>query len=165
MRIVLTTNIDELRQRLADSKELLPSALAGAANTIGTQLTENLHDAAPQGKGESSPPGDEPGPLANSFIVQDEGAPSEFSAAISVQTTQPTKLEYVTKGTGVYGPNGQRIYPKVKKALYWPEATHPVKSVAGQKPNDFVTPVVEGFSDERTLLETSLEEIKTILGG
>jgi hypothetical protein len=46
--------------------------------------------------------------------------------------------KYVHEGTGLYGPNGARIVPKTKKALYWPGADHPVKSVAGQQKQPFM---------------------------
>ena len=44
---------------------------------------------------------------------------------------------YVEFGTGIYGPQGEPITPKVKQALYWPGADHPVRSVKGQHPNPF----------------------------
>jgi hypothetical protein len=46
---------------------------------------------------------------------------------------------YVHRGTGLFGPYHQLIRPKTKKALSWPGALHPVKSVKGQKPNPFMT--------------------------
>lgn len=49
---------------------------------------------------------------------------------------------YVHNGTGVYGPKGEAIVitAKNKKALFWPGAAHPVKSVTikGIKPNPFM---------------------------
>lgn len=44
---------------------------------------------------------------------------------------------YLRYGTGIYGPKGRPIRPTTKKALYFPGAKHPVKSVKGIKPNDF----------------------------
>jgi HK97 gp10 family phage protein len=46
---------------------------------------------------------------------------------------------YVHEGTGLFGPFGKKIFPTIKKALFWPGAAHPVKSVKGQKPNPFFT--------------------------
>jgi len=47
--------------------------------------------------------------------------------------------EFVHRGTGLFGPFAQRIFPKTKKALFWPGASHPVKSIKGQKANPFFT--------------------------
>lgn len=47
--------------------------------------------------------------------------------------------EFVHRGTGLFGPFKQRIFPRVKTALFWPGAAHPVKSIKGQKPNPFFT--------------------------
>lgn len=45
---------------------------------------------------------------------------------------------FVHGGTGIYGPRGERIRPKDKKALYWRGALHPVASVKGIPPNPFM---------------------------
>lgn len=47
--------------------------------------------------------------------------------------------EYVQRGTGIFGPFGKRIFPTTKRALFWPGAEHPYRSVKGQEPNPFVT--------------------------
>jgi len=47
--------------------------------------------------------------------------------------------KWVHEGTGLFGPHKQYIYPTKKQALFWPGAAHPVKRVAGQKPNPFLT--------------------------
>lgn len=46
--------------------------------------------------------------------------------------------EYVHRGTGLLGPHKTKIVPQNKKALYWPGAKHPVKSIKGMKPNPFL---------------------------
>jgi hypothetical protein len=81
--------------------------------------------------------------------VQDE-APyrtGDLRASHTVQSLGPGNVEmgtnwdyavFVHEGTGLYGPRKQRIRPKNKKALYWPGAAHPVKSVAGQRPNPYM---------------------------
>lgn len=50
---------------------------------------------------------------------------------------------YVIQGTGLYGPRHAMIVPTTKQALYWDGAAHPVKSVKGQKPNDYREPAAE----------------------
>ena len=55
-----------------------------------------------------------------------------------IRATAPY-AKYVHEGTGLFGPFHQLIRPKTKKALFWPGALHPVKSVKGQKPNPFFT--------------------------
>lgn len=46
---------------------------------------------------------------------------------------------YVIEGTGIYGPKGQPIYPRSKKALAFSVggASVVVRSVKGQRPNPF----------------------------
>ncbi|MDA8155573.1 MAG: hypothetical protein M0Z52_03835 [Actinomycetota bacterium] len=46
--------------------------------------------------------------------------------------------KYVYEGTGIYGPHGTPIVPVTAKALFWPGAPHPFRSVKGQKPNRFI---------------------------
>lgn len=53
-----------------------------------------------------------------------------------VRVTAPY-AEFVHRGTGIFGPYKQRIFPIIKKALFWPGASHPVKSIKGMKPNPF----------------------------
>ena len=45
---------------------------------------------------------------------------------------------YVHEGTGLYGPHKTKIVPKNKQALYWPGASHPVRSVRGMKGRPWV---------------------------
>lgn len=56
---------------------------------------------------------------------------------------------YVHEGTGIYGPFGTPIVPKTKKALYWPGARHPVRSVKGMRPRPFLK---EAFDEKGPLL-------------
>lgn len=79
-----------------------------------------------------------------------EAAPyrtGDLRASLTVQEVDAetvvmgTKLEYaifVHQGTGLYGPFKRRITPIRKKALFWPGAAHPVKSVKGQPPQPFL---------------------------
>jgi HK97 gp10 family phage protein len=53
-----------------------------------------------------------------------------------IRATAPY-AEFVHRGTGLFGPFKQRIFPTTKKALFWPGASHPVKSIKGMKPNPF----------------------------
>lgn len=46
--------------------------------------------------------------------------------------------QYVHEGTGLYGPHKIKIVPKNKKALSWPGAAHPVRSVRGMHGNPFL---------------------------
>ena len=63
--------------------------------------------------------------------------------------------QYVHEGTGIFGPKGQRIKPTSKRALFWPGASHPMRSIAGMRPNPFMDrgasratdPVVRAFEE------------------
>lgn len=45
---------------------------------------------------------------------------------------------YLHEGTGLYGPKKRRIVPTTKKALMWKGAAHPVRSVKGMRPDNYV---------------------------
>lgn len=160
-----TTGLEDLLARLDMARTMVAPLLAEAAQEAADIVAQNLKEAAPKGStGSGSSPGDDAsGPLAESFFtiaeIQAEGA------AASVQTNQGIKLGYVVNGTGIYGPQGQRIVPLVARALYWEGAEHPYRSVAGQKPNDFVTPALQEAPDAQEVLQTVIDELATILEG
>ena len=59
--------------------------------------------------------------------------------ARGVITSQAPYSVYVHEGTGLFGPLHKRIVPTTKKALFWPGASHPVRSTKGMKANPFFT--------------------------
>src|SRR5487761_2267626 len=118
------SGLDTVRARLNTLPARLRAALVEACQTAGDETVMQLAAAAPVGKGVTA------GQLAESVITT------------TVRTSQPQILTYVRKGTGIYGPSGQRIRPRNARALSWEGAQHPVRSVSGQKPNDFVTPAL-----------------------
>jgi hypothetical protein len=162
-----TSGIAALRAKIAEARAALPGLLQQAVQQAGQDVADELSNNAPKGasEGGTPPQGDAAGALAESFYVQPETPPSATGAAISVRTTQPQKLAWVMFGTGIYGPRGQRIVPTTKKALFWPGAQHPVRSVRGMKPNDFVTPVIEQAATESDVLNSVVDQLVTILEG
>jgi hypothetical protein len=54
-------------------------------------------------------------------------------------TSQAPYSLWVHEGTGLFGPFKRRIVPTTKKALFWPGASHPVRSTAGMRGNPFFT--------------------------
>jgi len=54
---------------------------------------------------------------------------------------------YLEMGTGIYGPEGRPIKPVNKKALYWPGAPHPVKSVKGMQAKPIIGPTINAHID------------------
>lgn len=165
MRLIFdTSGLDAKRAQLAEARAVLSGMLQQAVHEAGDWVKQNLSDNAPVGAQEGQPPqGDGPGRLSESFYVQDEGSAFNPGAAITVRTTQPQKLEYVSQGTGIYGPRGQRIYPTTKRALYWPGADHPVRSVAGQQPNDFVEAALSDRPQAEDVLDSVVEQLAEIL--
>lgn len=158
MRITIRSNIPALRQKLQIIRNGLEPTMHTAMEQGATDAALLFSNAAPKGKEAGSTiPGDTPGPLSSSFAVR------MAFPRVSVVCTQPTKLLYVTQGTGIYGPRGQRIVPLTKKALYWPGADHPVKSVAGQKPNDFVTPLIA--QGEQTIADAVRKAVIDLIKG
>ncbi len=46
-------------------------------------------------------------------------------------------------GTGIFGPTGKRIEPTNAKALFWPGAAHPVRSVKGRPATPYFRPALD----------------------
>ena len=137
---VRVVGLDALMQRLAEARPAIASAIQQSLDEHGQATVEALSNAAPKGANSSAaaPAGDRAGALSESFFVR-----HETPQMISVMTGQPTKMTYVTEGTGIYGAHGARITPRVKRALAWEGAAHPVRSVRGMPPNPFQIPVLE----------------------
>lgn len=144
LRIVVGDWTRVTAARCAAARALLARQLPLVLEQAAAGCAAALSAAAPVGKAENAsppPPGDADGPLSASFVPTVEMFDAAAGRAV-VYTTQPTKLSFVTEGTGIYGPAGAPIRPTTKKALFWPDAPHPMRQVAGQRPNDFVSPVV-----------------------
>ncbi|MHB8772969.1 MAG: hypothetical protein ACYC7J_18395 [Syntrophales bacterium] len=60
---------------------------------------------------------------------------------------------FVHEGTGLYGPHKAPIVPKQKKALYWPGARHPVRSVRGMVGRPFLTDAAEATDADAVFSE------------
>lgn len=154
-----TSGIMAWRQRLAQTRAQVGPLLVRATREAGEWVTQNLSDAAPKSKAQNATPpdGDAPGRLAESFYVREEGA-TERSAAVSVKTTQPTKLKFVVEGRG-------EVRPVNKKALYWQGLPHPVKRAGPMAANDFVSPVLAEAPTAEEALGVVVEQLAEILEG
>lgn len=140
LNIVPTDLLAHQLQRLATVRSELPAIMEDEVVAAGSELAAELGSAAPRsGSTGSAIEGDTSGPLAESFTSDVEG--SDGVVALRVKTTQPTKLKFVRFGTGIHGPRGERIYPKVKRALHWDDRF--ARSVAGQEANDFASPLTD----------------------
>jgi hypothetical protein len=102
------------------------------------------------------------GKLARSTVAQVVNGLEEPRIEIRQGAQTPEGLFYgifVREGTGIYGPTGQRIYPKTKKALSWGKdlgggkKEFVFKSIAGQKPNPYHITII------RALMPTIQEEV------
>jgi hypothetical protein len=143
------TGITALRARIATATAMLPFIVRTHALAGVEQLKEEIAMAAPVGRGpggdagdSAPPPGDAEGKLFESFRAEIFGAEG-ITTTTRLTTVQPLKLLWVRFGTGIYGPSGMRIYPRFAQALYWPGAPHPYSSIAGMRPYDFVTPILD----------------------
>lgn len=141
-----------LRHALRDAMIAVDVELTGALAEATQHISDQLRDATPVSGGyggAENPAGDSDGPLAYSYVpTVAHYTPGRANGRVT--TTQPTKTKYVRYGTGVYGPRGQRIYPRRARALRWLDRSgvHFAASIAGQRPNDFITPIVERGLDE-----------------
>lgn len=141
--------------RLNAFKAVFPGMAAKRAAQIADRVAHELGDAAPHGVRAPH--------LSDSFEGRSSGSGRDLRA--TVVCTMGTRLKYVVEGTGIYGEHAHRIVPVRAKALYWPLAAHPYASVAGQKPNDFVTPVL---NQQRSPVEIELlreDAAKLLVGG
>jgi HK97 gp10 family phage protein len=68
---------------------------------------------------------------------------------------------YVHQGTGLYGPHKTKIVPRGKRALYWPGAAHPVRSIRGMKGRPFLQKAAEESNMEALFTEGANNFLKT----
>jgi len=155
---IRTQGIETQKLRLQALRAELTAAFTTAIMDGGETIRAALADAAPRGSGDGgAPAGDALGPLVASFKTEWEI--SSTHARSIVYTTQPRKLRYVRQGTGIYGPAGAPIRPRTKRALMWPDAPHPVRSVRGMPPNDFVTPTLAAAREQVIAnIQTAIQE-------
>jgi hypothetical protein len=154
--------VQDLLNKITDAKAEFPYILEDAVKVAGEEVRSGLSDAAPtSNKGGPPPAGDGSGTLADSFYSQ--SSTSNAHVSLTVGTHQPTKVKFLRYGTGIYGPTGQRIRPKTKKALFWDGADHPYRSVAGIRPNDFITPVIDKAPSGDGVLSDVIDNLTDML--
>lgn len=111
---------------------LAPRLLKRFASALTEGLSTALSDA--QSKAEDTAPV-RTGNLRDSINTYFEGLRGEFVSDAHYSS-------YLHDGTGLYGPYKQAfyIYPRYKKALWWPGLPHPVPFVhiKGIEPMDFL---------------------------
>ncbi len=159
MITVTTPGLNALKANIARIQKQLKPTITQGLQDGAIKAEYRLSMAAPNGKAidDHTIPGDAPGKLLQSF---DDKAVND---GIVIITHQSHKLQFVRYGTGVWGPLGRRIYPITAQALFWQGAAHPYRSVAGMRPNDFVSPALPGAKqDIRDSVVTALQQL---LGG
>lgn len=152
-----------LQARVATIQKAIQPTLQKAVNTGGIKASQDFGKAAPVGKSEGNAiPGDAPGKLSQSF----QAKPISVSngAGVTILTIQPVKLKFVRYGTGIYNnETGHRIYPLHAKALYWQGAAHPYRSIAGMRPNDFISPAISVAKQD--IRDSITQAMRLLLGG
>jgi hypothetical protein len=141
----MTPSFSELAARYARAAEVLKQLVGQALLAAGDEARDALHGASPVGTGRTG------GHLANSFFSRQIDP-----MVVIVGTSQPLKLHWVTQGTIDVEP----ILPVVKKALWWPEADHPVAWVHGQRADDFVTPIQD---EAQAMLDRQVPQLLSYL--
>lgn len=155
------SGIDALLDRVRKAQAELPRVTKNAAQRAGDTVKDQISSASPHGRGGPPPPTDAPGPLSGSFSAKAEQ--QGVGAHMELKTSQGVKLGYVTQGTGIYAGKGL-IKPLRAKALFWPGASHPVRSVKGMKGKDFVTPIMHKRDDVVEVeMQKAIKEIKDIM--
>jgi len=80
-----------------------------------------------------------------------------------IRATAPY-AKFVHEGTGLYGPFKRLIRPTTKKALFWPGAAHPVKSVKGMKPNPFFARALRRVDAQKEFSAGTMNYLQTLTG-
>lgn len=135
MAFTISTRINDIIDKLNQAKQDLKDYTEIAANDVALYAVETLQKKAPYDEAENnvSPEGEE-GHLRDSFYYTaafQSGVAN--STDVEVKTEEPLKFGWVTEGTEDVAP----IQPVQAKALWWPDAPHPLWQVAGQPPNPF----------------------------
>jgi len=103
-------------------------------------------------------------PVRTSNLANSGTSDVNNDATIGIVKFTAKYAGYVHEGTGLYGPRKTKIVPKNKKALFWPGASHPVRSIRGMKPNPFLTKAAQE-SDIPQLFIEGAERIVRRIGG
>ena len=137
----LSDLIKDVKRSGGDAKPLVRAALNNSTNKI----QHNIRQLVPK----------KTRTLNNSILTQVDYPEGKVQV-------QEKYGEYVEYGTGIYGPNGQPIRPKTKKALYFKVAGQPVfaRSVKGQKAQPFFKPGVE---NSKSYVDEQFDKVTEIL--
>jgi hypothetical protein len=140
-----TSGLQALRNRFMDIKATLGDVVDQAVNEVAQEAQVMLESATPYDPEPNNGviPGEE-GHLRDSYAVTD--ATGGIVSTAELTTSEPIKFGYVTGGTD--GP----IYPRAKRALWWPALQHPVGWVSGQSANPFHQVVAEEVATEGAAL-------------
>lgn len=157
--IHISSNIADILVNLERATTDFRPTVQATLQRTGDQGVTTLSDAAPMGTGRYFG-----GHLKDSFETR--------SAEMSVQvvTVQATKLQWVVFGTGVAGPLAHMITPRVKQAMWWEDepytAPHPMHAVRGQKPFNFVSPVLADLVNYSVYdMTQGADDIASIIAG
>ena len=153
MADMLTIVIPDLAPFMADIEAVGGDAqpLADAAMTNSLRLIQAAaRDLAPH----------RTGGLQQSILT-------EGGYPVGIVTVNAPYGRYVEYGTGLYGPNKARIYPKNKKALHWGGSPgFFAKSIAGMHAKPYFTPAVGGSTEAVVgFFETAIETMRNALAG
>lgn len=120
---------------LTEAKKQSLKIALGEMDDLGRHLVKELQTKAPERKGL----------FAQGFTYRvKKSGPDVGSLYVNWYPKDRPKnlLEWITFGTGIYGPRKTRIVPKKKKFLAWKNPNtgqwYRKKSVAGMKPDRFV---------------------------
>lgn len=99
-------------------------------------------------------------PVKSSHLVNSITSSVAHDAKKAEVSVTASYAEYVHGGTGLFGPLKRRIFPRTKKALFWPGAAHPVRSIKGMKPNPFLTRALNKIRPQKVFEDGVLAYLK-----
>lgn len=136
-----TSALDAWIARIQAAIDAAPEACAKMTNEGAELMALSLGVSAPfDGAANNGVLPNEAGHLNESFGYED--ATPGLSCTAPVWTNEPIKYGYVTQGTAT------PILPVQKRAMWWPDAAHPVSSVRGQEANPFQEKAKAEFDSE-----------------
>jgi hypothetical protein len=134
----LRARIEAMKARAADLKPGLTRAAMVVLRAAKDHIKSGAGDQGPWAQNQTGTPLlFRSGRLINSLTIG--GADNLLNltdSSVEVGTSVKNYPRWLQEGTGVFGPTGQRIFPKNKKALAW--EGHVVKSIKGTPPRRFL---------------------------
>lgn len=127
LTVEFSPSIDDLTRKL--KADIRGGAKAGMTNVVTTVESEAKRNA----------------PMRTSNLKNSGSSFVNADGSRGSITFSAPSAAFVHEGTGLFGPRKTKIVPKTKKALFWPGAPHPMRSVRGMEAQPFLREAAEKY--------------------